>query len=186
MRVRGMEQEPTEFAEFYESTRDDCLRIVLLNVGDRQLADDLVAEAYTRAWMSWRKVRELEAPRAWVVRTALNTHVSWWRRRRREVALGNHDIAIPAEQASVPAATLLAALRRLPTRQREVVTLRLLLDLDTETTARVLGIAPGPSAPTCTRRSQRCGRPSLLATVRRSGNERQRHACRGAGLPHYG
>jgi len=30
-----------EFAEFYESTRDDCLRIVLLNVGDRQLADDL-------------------------------------------------------------------------------------------------------------------------------------------------
>ena len=38
---------------------------------------------------------------------------------------------------------LLAALRRLPTRQREVVTLRLLLDLDTETTARVLGIAQG-------------------------------------------
>ena len=43
MRVRGMEQEPTEFAEFYESTRDDCLRIVLLNVGDRHLAHDLVA-----------------------------------------------------------------------------------------------------------------------------------------------
>jgi DNA-directed RNA polymerase specialized sigma24 family protein len=28
-------------------------------------------------------------------------------------------------------------------RQREVVTLRLLFDLDTETTARLLGIAPG-------------------------------------------
>jgi len=54
-----------EFAEFYESTRDDCLRIVLLHVGDRHLAHDLVAEAYTRAWMSWRKVRELEVPRAW-------------------------------------------------------------------------------------------------------------------------
>ena len=26
-----------EFADFYESTRDDCLRIVLLNVGDRDL-----------------------------------------------------------------------------------------------------------------------------------------------------
>jgi hypothetical protein len=58
-----------EFAEFYESTRDDCLRIVLLHVGDRHLAHDLVAGAYTRAWMSWRKVRELEVPRAWVVRT---------------------------------------------------------------------------------------------------------------------
>ena len=43
MRVRGMEQGPMEFAEFYESTRDDCLRIVLLHVGDRHLAHDLVA-----------------------------------------------------------------------------------------------------------------------------------------------
>jgi DNA-directed RNA polymerase specialized sigma24 family protein len=88
MRVRGMEQELAEFAEFYESTREDCLRIVLLNVGDRHLAQDLVAEAYTRAWVSWRKVRALDVPREWVVRIALNTHVSWWRRRRREVALG--------------------------------------------------------------------------------------------------
>jgi hypothetical protein len=63
MRVRGMEQDLTEFAEFYESTREDCLRIVLLNVGDRHLAQDLVAEAYTRAWVSWRKVRALDVPR---------------------------------------------------------------------------------------------------------------------------
>jgi DNA-directed RNA polymerase specialized sigma24 family protein len=38
---------------------------------------------------------------------------------------------------------VIAALRRLPTRQREVVVLRVLLDLDTETTARELGVAPG-------------------------------------------
>ena len=143
MRVGGVEQEPMDFTEFYESTRDDCLRIVLLNVGDRQLADDLVAEAFTRAWMSWRKVRELDVPRAWVVRTALNAHVSWWRRHRREVALGSHDIALPADQDAAIRGDLLAALRRLPARQREVVTLRLLLDLDTEATAKALGIAPG-------------------------------------------
>jgi RNA polymerase sigma factor (sigma-70 family) len=38
---------------------------------------------------------------------------------------------------------LLAAIRTLSQRQREVVALRLLLDLDTESTARQLGIAPG-------------------------------------------
>jgi RNA polymerase sigma factor (sigma-70 family) len=132
-----------EFAEFYESARDDCLRIVLLNVGDRQLAEDLVAEGFTRAWMSWRKVRDLQAPRAWVVRTALNANVSRWRRHRREVALDGHDIAMPADQGAAISGELLAALRRLPLRQREVVTLRLLLDLDTGTTAKLLGIAPG-------------------------------------------
>jgi DNA-directed RNA polymerase specialized sigma24 family protein len=39
--------------------------------------------------------------------------------------------------------SLMAALYRLSPRQREVVVLRLLLDLDTHSTAAVLGIAPG-------------------------------------------
>lgn len=37
---------------------------------------------------------------------------------------------------------IMAALRRLPARQRQVVALRLLLDLDTSSTAELLGIAP--------------------------------------------
>ena len=38
---------------------------------------------------------------------------------------------------------IMAALLRLPGRQRQVVALRLFLDLDTARTAEVLGIAPG-------------------------------------------
>jgi DNA-directed RNA polymerase specialized sigma24 family protein len=38
---------------------------------------------------------------------------------------------------------IMAALMRLPVRQRQVVALRLFLDLDTGRTAEVLGIAPG-------------------------------------------
>src|ERR1700733_8803848 len=121
MRVWGVEQTSMEFAEFYESARDDCLRIVLLNVGDRLLAEELVAEGFTRAWMAWQKVRDLQAPRAWVVRAALNVNVSRWRRHRREVALGSHDSAVPADQDSVMSSEVVAALRRVPLRQLEVV-----------------------------------------------------------------
>jgi RNA polymerase sigma factor (sigma-70 family) len=78
-----------------------------------------------------------------VVRTALNTRVSWWRRRRREVALDDHDTVAAASRYPALDGALVTALRRLPVRQREVVALRLLLDLDTETTARVLGISGG-------------------------------------------
>jgi hypothetical protein len=49
MRVWGMEQTPVEFAEFYESARDNCLRIVLLNVGDRLLAENAAATG-SSAW----------------------------------------------------------------------------------------------------------------------------------------
>ncbi len=141
-----MEQKRREFEEFYAAARDDCLRVVLISVGDRHLAEDLVAEAFARAWMSWPKVREHPAPCAWIVRTALNAHVSWWRRRRREVALISHDTVAAASTYPGLDSSLVAALRRLPSRQREVIVLRLLLDLDTATTAQTLGMPAGTVA----------------------------------------
>jgi DNA-directed RNA polymerase specialized sigma24 family protein len=134
-------QEQTEFAEFFAASWDPCLRAVAVSAGRQQWAEDQVAEAFAKAWASWRKVRRHPAPRAWVVRTALNTGASWWRRRRREVPLGSHDSPglgpIDGLDASV-----FAALRRLPPRQREVIALRVFLDLDIATIARHLGIAP--------------------------------------------
>jgi RNA polymerase sigma-70 factor (sigma-E family) len=143
MRVGGVEEGKAEFAEFYETNRDACLRAVTACVADRPLAEDLVAEAFARAWTSWRQVSRHPAPRAWVVRTALNARVSWWRRYGREVPFADHEAVAANDQIATVDASLIAALRRLPTRQREVVALRVLLDLDTDTTAEVLGIAPG-------------------------------------------
>jgi len=115
------------------------------STGDLPRAEEQVAEAFARAWASWRKVRTHPAPRAWVVRTALNAGASWWRRRGREVPLVGHGGLVPAHGDADTGldAEVLTALRRLPARQREVVLLRVVLDLDIDTTARQLGIAPG-------------------------------------------
>jgi len=140
-----MASEPLDFAEFYASAKDDCLRVVLASTGDLPAAEDLVAEAFARAWAAWRTVSRHPAPRAWVVRPALNPRVAWGRRRHREVALGQADgPAVLSGDGSDPVDTqLMAAVARLPLRQRQVVGLRLFLDLDTASTAEVLGIAPG-------------------------------------------
>jgi RNA polymerase sigma-70 factor (sigma-E family) len=139
-----VDHEPEEdFADFYRHARDGCLRAVYAACGDRALAEDLTAEAFARAYASWRKVSQHPAPRAWVVRTALNTHVSWWRRRRREVAWDAEADPASDEPGLPVDAQVMAALKALPRRQREVVALRIFLDLDTEATARTLGIAPG-------------------------------------------
>ena len=143
MRLPGVRQDELDFVTFYEAGRDACLRAVIASVGDRRLAEELVSESFARAWTSWRKVRHHPAPKAWVLRTAMNQRVSWWRRRRREVPLSSQDPPMNGETDDSIDATLIAALRRLPSRQREVITLRVLLDLDTEITAKVLGIAPG-------------------------------------------
>jgi RNA polymerase sigma factor (sigma-70 family) len=146
-RYRGVGTQPLDFTEFYRGARDDCLRTVLVSVGDRDTAQDLVAEAFARACASWRTVGRHPAPAAWVVRTALNANVSRWRRRRREVTVPD-----PGQVADRPAAGqpggnqvdphIMAALLRLPPRQRQVIALRLILDLDTAQTAAALGIAP--------------------------------------------
>ncbi len=124
-----MSNEQTEFAEFFRASWEPCLRAVVAVVGRPQMAEDQVAEAFAKAWVSWRKVRRHPAPRAWVVRTALNTGASWWRQRRRELPLADHDLTAPGDLGGGLDATLLTALWRLPTRQREVIALRIFLDL---------------------------------------------------------
>lgn len=139
-----MSAQQARFAEFYAETRDDCLRAVFASIGDRQAAEDCVAEAFARAWASWRKVGAHPVPRAWVIRTALNLSVSSWRRRRREVPLAEAGEPgyLPAGDGGVDSA-ITTVLDGLPLRQRQVVALRVFLDLDTGETAEALGIAPG-------------------------------------------
>jgi DNA-directed RNA polymerase specialized sigma24 family protein len=156
-----VDAEPSDdFAQFYAAARDGCLRAVCAVVGNPEQAEELTAEAFARAFAHWRKVRRHPAPQAWIVRVALNTHVSWWRKRRREIpwhsagpaldhALSDADLLHQAASNGSPGYGLdldgpaLTALRALPRRQREVIALRVILDLDTHATAEALGIAPG-------------------------------------------
>jgi len=134
-----------EFSEFYEHNRDRCLSAVAVVVRDRLLAEELVAEAFARAFARWAKLEKHPDPHAWILRTALNLNVSRWRRHRREVA--TPDGLNPTDLAAVVPAqldeTVTAALARLPLRQRQVIALRIYLDLDTARTAAVLDIAQG-------------------------------------------
>lgn len=143
MRNTGMDPSRA-FTDFYESTKDACLRAVVASGTDRATAEDAVAEAYARAWAAWPKVSRHPAPAAWVVRVALNHHVSRWRRSRREVALlETHERTLPLDPVERDRDDLIKAVAALPERQRQVVALRIFLDLDTSQTSDALGIAPG-------------------------------------------
>ena len=131
----------SSFVDFYAAAKDQCLRAVLVAGLPSGEAEDALAEAFARAWASWGSLQRHPAPKAWVVRTALNAQISWWRRRRREF-----PHATPPEAITEPQATpwrLPPVIANLPARQREVLALRLLLGLSTAETATCLGIAPG-------------------------------------------
>lgn len=129
-----------DFEGFYAASRDAVFRAVLAATGSRTMAEDAVAEAYARAYARWAAVATHPNPVAWVLRTALNFHRSWWRRLRREVpgAVTTTTATTDAQPADPELRALVAAL---PRRQREVVALRLLADLSAEETAELLGVA---------------------------------------------
>ncbi|MBB3090929.1 SigE family RNA polymerase sigma factor [Nocardioides albus] len=130
-----------EFGAFYASHKDRCLRATVASGVDPGRAEDAVSEAFARAWAQWRTVRNARSPAAWVVRTAINADISWWRKRRRETGPPED---VRSEHLDLDGRRdLIAAVRRLPKRQREVVALRYILDLDTATTSAVLEISPG-------------------------------------------
>ena len=103
-----------EFADFYAVALDDCLQIVLVTVGDRQLAEDLVAEAFTRAWASWRVVRARPAPRGRTraagarasgtitTSSAARTPAVARPERNRRLLTAGDEIAKPLESANKP------------------------------------------------------------------------------------
>jgi RNA polymerase sigma factor (sigma-70 family) len=143
------------FAETAERHLDDVYRYLLVLTHDPSLAEDLAAETFERALRTWRRFDPARsAPRTWLCTIARNTALDHYRaekrRRNRERAVSEAEGQTgPPELGLSPA--LERALAALSAADREVVALRVVLDLDSESAARMLGI----SATACTTRLSR-------------------------------
>ncbi len=131
------------FEEFYLRDRDRALRAVAANIGDLGHAEELVAEAFSRAFRDWSSLCSHPAPVAWIVMTAMNMQKDQWRRNRVTASRSLEPTLAVNDSSQRLSVEVLSAIHELPERQREVVIHRVLLDLDTQTTARVLSIEPG-------------------------------------------
>jgi len=143
------------FADAAERHLDDVYRYLLVLTRDPSLAEDLAAETFERALRTWRRFDPARSSaRTWLCTigrsTALDHYRAEKRRRNRERAASEAEgQAGPPELGLSPA--LERALAALSAADREIVALRVVLDLDSESAARMLGI----SATACTTRLSR-------------------------------
>ena len=124
---------------------DSVYRYLVYLTGDRSAAEDLTAETFEKAFRSWRRFDpRRSAPRTWLCGIARNAAVDWLRsearRRRREEAYARDFDEAQQFGDGLPS-PVEAALRELSPGEREVIALRVLLDLDGPSAARVLGIS---------------------------------------------
>jgi RNA polymerase sigma factor (sigma-70 family) len=135
-----------DFAAAAEAHLDDVYGYLLYLTRDRALADDLTGATFERALRRWRTYDPARgAAGTWLLGLARSTALDWFRaearRRRREAAAAvGEEHEAPFLEGLSPA--LESALAGLSAGEREVVVLRVVLELDGEETARVLGISP--------------------------------------------
>ena len=140
----GLRVDRPAFAAVAEAELDAVHRYLLFLTGNRTVAEDLTGATFEKAFRMWRRFDPRRGtPRAWLCRIARSTALDHFRteerRRRREERYAS---AVPdGEEIDLGGGELEAALARLSPAEREVVALRVLLELDGPTAARLLGIS---------------------------------------------
>ena len=140
-------QAPPTFASVAETLLDDVFGYLLYLTKDRSLAEDLTGETFEAAFRRWRTFDPRRgSARGWLLAIARTQALDWFRadarRRRREIRAGTGDVheASELDLGEGFSPELEAGLRELSAGEREVVVLRVVLELDGDETARLLGI----------------------------------------------
>jgi RNA polymerase sigma factor (sigma-70 family) len=143
----ALAREERSFAAAAEAHLDDVYGYLLYLTGDTTLAEDLTGETFERAFRRWRRFDPRRGTaKTWLCQLARSTvldHFRAERRRRRREEAASSGVQEAADHVFGEglSAELQAALARLSAGEREIIALRILLDLDDAAAARLLGIS---------------------------------------------
>jgi RNA polymerase sigma factor (sigma-70 family) len=143
----GADTPQERLERLYAGCRDDLYAYLASLLGDRNLAEDVTALAFERAFRRRRLFNARRgSERAWLFGIARNAALDELRRRRRTSALLGDPPADPwAEDAELEAverrATVRAAVASLAPRERELIALKFHAGLSNPDIARVLGVS---------------------------------------------
>jgi len=141
------EAEGGRLAELYVRHAAEATRLAYMLTGDRQLAEDLVQDAFVKLAGRLVHLRDPGAFDAYLRRTIVNLANSHFRRKRVERSYLNRTAAEPPRVGDATDTgcrdELWNGLQRLPVRQRTAIVLRIYEDLPEQRVADILGCRPG-------------------------------------------
>lgn len=147
MRPVGAEVSGSEsvvsFDAFYSAHFVPLYRSMVMLSGSPSDAEDVTREAFVRILERWDSVSRMEAPTAYLFRTAVNLERNRlrraWRRLRKEA--GERDVQKDFSQSIAERTDVLRALRKLSRPQREAIVLVDLLGMTSEEAGGVASVS---------------------------------------------
>ena len=133
-----------EFDALYIASVRRLVGALYAMTGDLAEAQDVVQEAFVRAWQRRRELSMIGSPEAWVRTVAWRLAISRWRTAKR-AATAWREQPTPATppEPSPDQVALIAALRQLPETQRVAIVLHHLCDLSVDDIADEMGTPVG-------------------------------------------
>lgn len=146
--VKVHERATNDFEIFFEATWPRLFRTTYAVAGDAASAEEALQSAFTKAYASWRKVRSVDHPEAYVRRMAINEVLgvrrrAWWKSEITTAELPLTDSVPSAEASIVDREVMWQSICALPIRQRAVIVLRYYEDLSEQQIADALGCSTG-------------------------------------------
>jgi RNA polymerase sigma-70 factor (ECF subfamily) len=135
--------------QLYDSSYTRLVGQLYAVCGDMAEAEDVVQEAFMRAVQHRRRFERTDNPEAWLRTVAVNLTRTRWRRRQLGRQLQSTLGVAETDHRRHPAdlsddrLLLVAALRRLPSSQREAIALHYLADLPLHEVASAMGAPIG-------------------------------------------
>jgi len=133
--------------ELYQGHAVGLIRLAIVMLGDRVAAEDVVQDAFLGLYRHWDGLADPGKALTYLRSAVLNRCRNALRQRQRDTRYGVTPQIVESAEATVlvgeESQRVLAAIRALPSRQREALVLRFYLDLSQDETARVMGISTG-------------------------------------------
>jgi RNA polymerase sigma-70 factor (sigma-E family) len=135
-------------AALYQAHALALVKLAVLMTGDQPTAEDVVQDAFLGLYRRWQALHDADKAIGYLRSSVLNgcRSVHRVRFRRQGITLDPPDPVGSAEAEALLGEAhreVLAALRRLPPRQREAVVLRYYLDMTEQQAAQAMGVARG-------------------------------------------
>ena len=139
------------FTELYDEHFDKVYRYIYFRVSSQAEAEDLTQEVFLKALQSIGSYKWRDVPFAsWLFRIAHNQVIDYMRKRSKhkkvpleEAAAVSMEDPVAITEQMLEAQELVSAIKRLPTAQQEVISLRFLAGLTIADIARILSKSEG-------------------------------------------